>query len=309
MPILTKLTVTAVAALCAWGVVIAGAPPAHADLPYTQKKKKSGGDTRNGLSVTPNGNDQDVALPLKLPGKEPAGQPSDNTPYNTTDGQPTTKFFQRLRQSQGALTIRCSDMYTQLQQAQFAVGVIRTTYTSECIQQGDPTGTTTLPAPNPPPNPYLLGAEAVTRLTIPAPAPLIGPDPSINKWNMAVVNLNYWLHVDGPTTLASSVTLQGHTVSLSATRRDVQFSMGDGTVKTCTATTPWQKGTPATVKSPTCGHLYTKKSKPYYYRLRALATWDVTWSVLGQSGTIPVTTSDSRQLLVGELVSVIVPNR
>ena len=220
-----------------------------------------------------------------------------------------TKFFQRLRQSQGALTIRCNDMYTQLQQAQFAAGVIRTTYTSECLQQGDPTGTTTLPAPNPPPNPYLLGAEAVTRLTIPAPAPLIGPDPSINKWNMAVVNLNYWLHVEGPTTLSSSVTLQGHTVSLSATRRNVQFSMGDGTVKTCTNTTPWVKGTPPTVKSPTCGHLYTKKSKPYYYRLRALATWDVTWSVLGQSGTIAVTTSDSRQLLVGELVSVIVPNR
>ena len=40
-----------------------------------------------------------------------------------------------------------------------------------------------------------------------------------------------------------------------------------------------------------------------------MATWDVTGSVLGQSGTIAVTTSDSRQLLVGELVSVIVPNR
>ena len=286
----------------------------RADPTSNKKKKKppsqpKGGPGRRSPAVTPNGKGKSVDLPVSLPGKESAGQPSDNTPYNTTDGQPTTKFSQRLRQSQGPLTTFCEDLYTQLQQAQSAAGVVRTVYMTECLQQGDPTSTTTLPAPNPPPNPYLLGAEAVTRLTIPAPAPLIGPDPSINKWNMAVVNLNYWLHVNGPTTLASSVTLQGHTISLTATRRNVQFSMGDGTVKTCAATTPWVKGTPPTVKSPTCGHLYTKKSKPYYYRLRALATWDVTWSVMGQSGTIPVTTSDSRQLLVGELVSVIVPNR
>ena len=268
----------------------------------------------NGIGVTANSDGTvDASAGFKLPNKQNKGASDPEAKkWNTIGGKQAAAWKAQQEAARRRQQEVCSRLFTDVRTRQGLASegsiALQNTYRLTCMQNTD-ANSGTLTAPNPPPNPYLLGAEAVTRLTIPAPAPLIGPDPSINKWNMAVVNLNYWLHVEGPTTLASSVTLQGHTVSLSATRRDVQFSMGDGTVKICTATTPWQKGTPPTVKSPTCGHLYTKKSKPHYYRLRAMATWDVTWSVLGQSGTIPVTTSDSRQLLVGELVSVIVPNR
>lgn len=63
---------------------------------------------------------------------------------------------------------------------------------------------------------------------------------------------------------------------------------------------------PVGATSPTCGHTYTwpsrTKTNPQgTYRITATAHWNVHWTALGYTGTIPVTTTDTRDLPVTEL--------
>lgn len=155
----------------------------------------------------------------------------------------------------------------------------------------------------PPPDPYVLAQSAVARIQLPAANPSVAPDPSKNEWNMLAVGLPVWFTADQRQTIDASTTQQGIAISLVASRSTTTFDLGDGTTITCTSMTPRPEDAPAMAKSPDCGHTYLKAGT---YTVRATVQWDIGWSALGQSGTIPMERSDVIQLEVGELTSQVV---
>ncbi|MFT4216879.1 MAG: hypothetical protein QM619_07425, partial [Micropruina sp.] len=59
------------------------------------------------------------------------------------------------------------------------------------------------------------------------------------------------------------------------------------------------------VGSPDCGYVYTEPSLPEgKYRVRAVADWDVSWSVAGFSGVVPAYNEASASIPIGELVAL-----
>lgn len=63
-----------------------------------------------------------------------------------------------------------------------------------------------------------LVRSLVARLDIPVPTPSVGPDPSVNEWNMAVVGYPLWLWTDTPASMDSTVTGYGVTITMHARR-------------------------------------------------------------------------------------------
>ena len=180
----------------------------------------------------------------------------------------------------------------------------------------DTTGCTPATATDPttptrPATPTRADAEAIartliSRLQLPEPQPHLGPDPSLNEWNMAVVGVPYWIWTDTPTTLTTRVTGYGITITLNATRTHLTLTPGDGTTHTCTTTTPYPTTAAIGATSPTCGHTYTwpsrTKTTPHgTYPLSLTAHWNIHWTALGHTGTIPTTTTATHDLPVTEL--------
>lgn len=157
-------------------------------------------------------------------------------------------------------------------------------------------------APQPPPA-ALLGAQATLQLQFPLTMPHIGPPPSVNQWKKAFVGYPLWLWSNGQTTLSQQTTVMGYPVSLQATRSAVHYDMGDGGSVDCATSTPWAQGSAAPgAPSPDCGYTYQRTGS---YQVTAVVTWTVTWSALGQSGTIPVQKAGRVTLPVGELEAIV----
>ena len=155
---------------------------------------------------------------------------------------------------------------------------------------------------------------AALQLELPAVDPKVGPDPSLNRWNITPVNLPIWLWLDEPDALTKSVTQQGIEINMVARRTRVVFDMGNGDKVKCTRMSRWRKplsDAELNRPSPNCGYRYRKlpKQKGAGFMMNVTVEWTVTWYALGQTGTIPLTTTGSRHMPVGELQSVIVPNR
>lgn len=155
-------------------------------------------------------------------------------------------------------------------------------------------------------DPVVIVRSALARLPIPMPEAKIGPDPSLNEWNMAAVGYPLWLWVDGTEQYSTIITEDGITLTLTANRQSTRFSTGDGNTKTCGAMTPWTENVEPGTPSPTCGHLYEKPSLPGgTYGVTATTVWNVEWTALGQSGTLPFErTGPATELPVGELHAV-----
>ncbi|WP_460742922.1 hypothetical protein [Mariniluteicoccus endophyticus] len=153
----------------------------------------------------------------------------------------------------------------------------------------------------------MVAAQAVADLRLPAGVPRVGPDPSHNEWNMVAVGYPIWLWTDDPASTSTTVNQQGITITITATRSETTFSMGDGTTVRCATSHRWTPAVAPGAPSPSCGHGYQQKPlRGTTYTITASSRWTAAWSALGQSGTIPLTrTSPPRQLEVGELVSVI----
>lgn len=166
-------------------------------------------------------------------------------------------------------------------------------------------------APPAPPvlTPQQAAEIAVARLTVPTVKPGIGPPPEINKWKMAVVGYPLWLYANGETQIGPVTdTVGAQSVSLDASLSSVTYEMGDGGSKMCTGTgTVWTPAVTPGLASPDCGYVYQKASLPSGdYTVTAKATWSVTWQINDQTGVLPITTTSTRQLPVGELQAVIV---
>lgn len=154
-----------------------------------------------------------------------------------------------------------------------------------------------------------LATTVITSLHLPEPIINIGPDPSWNEWNMAVVGYPLWLWTTEADTRATHSTIAGQPIDLHAHRTQVSFDMGDGSAPvTCTATDPYiRDAVPAAAPAPRCGHTYLTRNEPgTNYTITATATWTVDWTALGYAGTIVVHTTTTRTVHVGELQSIVV---
>lgn len=142
--------------------------------------------------------------------------------------------------------------------------------------------------------------SAATSVRLPAPAIGIDPDPSVNKWRIVAVGQPLWLYDSAATVVSSAASNQGITVSIRATRVAVVFDMQEKVVR-CTAMTRRPSTADPRAKSPTCGYVYQRKGDR---TVRATASWQIAWAAQGQSGTVQMTRTSTRQLPVRELLAV-----
>lgn len=150
--------------------------------------------------------------------------------------------------------------------------------------------------------------QASTHLQLPSPDPQIGPDPSVNKWNMVAVGFPIWLWTDGPTRLSSSAAAGGYVLDLDAAHVATTFDMGDGAAPiTCLWMDRYQQGsTKPGTPSPSCGHVYAQKPASGKATITATSTWRITYAGAGSAGSFDVTRTSSRTIDVGELEAVVV---
>jgi len=157
----------------------------------------------------------------------------------------------------------------------------------------------------PPIDPRTIAEQAVLRLTLPRATPHIGPHPDLNRWGIAVVGHPYWFWTDPTDTIERTITQDGITLTLRAVRTTTTFTTGDGTTLSCPTTTAWTPQVPPGTESPTCGHRYTSPSPAGHpYTLQATDHWTVTWTALGQTGTLTLAPTESTTLTVAELHAV-----
>ena len=150
-----------------------------------------------------------------------------------------------------------------------------------------------------------IAVTLVTELRLPTPTPKFGPDPNNNEWKMLAVGFPVWLWTDGPTSVSTSASASGFTFRMSARLRSTTFHMGDGRSLTCTSMAKYSSAVSPAAPSPDCGHVYTRPSLPKgKYTVRAVADWDVSWSVAGFSGVIPAYNEASATIPIGELVAL-----
>jgi len=174
------------------------------------------------------------------------------------------------------------------------------------------------------PSPAELARRAVAQMNLAAGD--IGITP--NNAEPAIYGFPTWLWVDNPaenttgpiTTSASDGDL---TVTATATLDRIEYAMGDGGSVTCAGDdapgTPYDPsydppgttGADAAI-SPTCGYMYTNTSAGQpsdAFTITATSYWTVEWSGGGQTGTIPIDLSTSRQHQVAEVqVILTTPN-
>lgn len=148
-----------------------------------------------------------------------------------------------------------------------------------------------------------------TELILPSPTPGIGPNPTANRWKMAVVGYPYWLWADGDTEASAEASAAGLHVSLNADVSSLVFDMGDGTKVKCKGTgTKWSDKTSssAPTESPSCGYRWKKMSgKDKTYTVTMTAYWEVDWVAGDSTGTEYLVTTATRQVPVGELQTVV----
>lgn len=185
-----------------------------------------------------------------------------------------------------------------------APGLCQSSAAPQAAQQQGPAA----PAP-PPVDPAAVAREAAMRMHLPESRAKVGPDPSINEWNMAAVGYPLWLWTDSPGQQQQAMTEQGITLELAARRTKTVFSMGDGGSRTCTTTRRWSRSVKPGSESPVCGYTYQKPSLPKgKYQVAATEHWEVTWTALGQSGVVQVEQpGPATALPVGELQALNVP--
>lgn len=146
-------------------------------------------------------------------------------------------------------------------------------------------------------------ASAVARLRVPEPQIIFGPEPSVNKWNVLAVGFPIWVWLADPGPQQTTVDQDGIEITLTATQAAARFDWGDGQVSNCAT----MRQRPAQVEpltpSPDCGHSYLTAGD---YTVTATAQWDVAWTALGYSGTLPLSATGSRDLPIREFASVVV---
>lgn len=153
----------------------------------------------------------------------------------------------------------------------------------------------------PPPDPAELARDAIARMRLSAIE--IGIVPEDAEGRVGIIGMPTWMwvadpdeHTVGPITRTASSA--GYTVTATARLDRIVWTMGDGSTVTCRGS-----GTPYTdaagdSPSPTCGHTYTTSGKR---TVGATSHWNIAWRGIGQTGTIPMTFTQSTTITMGEV--------
>ena len=140
------------------------------------------------------------------------------------------------------------------------------------------------------PDPRVLAAQALSKLTLPTPA--IDSSPGGGAPQTVQLPTWAWLPEAQWAPLSATASVPGESVTATATPLAVTWSWGDGSTTVCQGPgTPYVKGVsdPA-APSPDCGHTYRQTSAQapgQQFPVTAILTWSVAWSGGGQSGTFP----------------------
>jgi len=155
-------------------------------------------------------------------------------------------------------------------------------------------------------DPSVLAQQAVAALQL---RPIrMGMVPEDKPGYVGLVGMPVWMWVDTPdphtygpaTNTASDGSV---TVTINAKVAKTLWEMGDGKSVVCTTAGTAYQDSDGKQPSPDCGYSYTKQGT---YTIRATTTWDIAWTAnTGQSGTIPLTLTATRTVVIGE-VQVIV---
>ncbi|QZN87023.1 PKD domain-containing protein [Cellulomonas sp. C5510] len=157
-----------------------------------------------------------------------------------------------------------------------------------------------LTAPSAPPDPEMLAQQAVTSMQLQAVR--VGIVPEARAESVGLVGMPNWMWVSapdaqtfGPVTRTASV--DGWTVSATAKVSSVSWDMGDRHVVTCAGPGTPYDATYGISPSPDCGHTYSRQGS---YTVRATSHWVVTWSGIGQAGTITLDLTQATDVTIGE---------
>lgn len=170
--------------------------------------------------------------------------------------------------------------------------------------------------PAPPPNPEDLAWRAAAGLNL-APINMgIAPTPlDQNPDSLGAVGLPVWLWVETPSsnttgpTLTSSASERGYTVTIRAQMTGIDWDLGDGgQVITCGLGNRFDPKTMGPETPVSCGrqHGYQKQGE---YTITATSHWKIEWGGIGRTGVITMDRSTSARVRIGELQTVVVPNK
>jgi hypothetical protein len=149
------------------------------------------------------------------------------------------------------------------------------------------------------PDPSVLAQQAVDSMGLRAIR--VGIVPRADAGSVGLVGVPNWMWVDAPDAVTfgpntASATAGGWTVTATARVESVTWNLGDGQVVTCGAGTPYRASYGAR-PSPDCGHVYTEQGQ---YTVTATSHWVITWSGIGQVGTIAMDLAESALVTIGE---------
>ncbi len=151
------------------------------------------------------------------------------------------------------------------------------------------------------PDPRVLAQEAIATMNLRPVS--IGIVPEDIPGSVGLVGMPVWMWATSPDQqswgpITRTASAGGVTVTATATVGRVRWQMGDGSVVVCTDPGTVYEDRFGKSDSPTCGHTYQRQGT---YTVSAESQWSVAWSGMGQSGTIPITLSDSTTITIGEL--------
>ncbi|MGP5306902.1 hypothetical protein [Brachybacterium alimentarium] len=159
-------------------------------------------------------------------------------------------------------------------------------------------------------DPAELAQTAVSQMGLEAPEIASTPN---NPETLGAVGLPVWLWVANPgetTTGPNTTSASAGAVTVTATAKfsGMSIDMGDGTTIECDGPGTEYPGT-GIDPSPDCGHVYEQMSDDQpdgLYTVNVTAHWGVEWeSNTGETGTIPIELTTSKQLRIGQYQTVV----
>lgn len=160
------------------------------------------------------------------------------------------------------------------------------------------------------PDPRVLAAQALSKLTL--PAPVIASSPGSGAPQTVQLPTWAWLPKAQWAPLSATASVPGESVTATAAPLAVTWSWGDGSTTVCQGPgTPYVKGlSDPAAPSPDCGHTYRQTSARapgQQFPVTATLAWSVAWSGGGQSGTFPnLTTTATAHWTVRQIQSLTV---
>jgi len=131
----------------------------------------------------------------------------------------------------------------------------------------------------------------------------MGSTPPMLPDRIGVIGFPTWLWAQDPSPQTwgpntASVSAGGYSMTATAQATRVQWEMGNGDVVTCdNPGTAWNTSL-GDADSPSCGYRYLDDGD---YAVQAVTFWEVQWSGLGQTGTIPLALFSRGQITMAEV--------